>query len=132
MLTTCDIPTFNDYDSACQYVKFQVKKQGQKYYCSEEYKLLAPVLKQMYQESKTSLNDDRIEIALAAMESVDVNFGDYVEWHNVGFAFSVSVHTGKVINRNGAPYVKLDSPFNGKKSCRWHKGFLKPQASIKD
>lgn len=38
---------------------------------------------------------------------------------------TVEVITGIIINKKGIPFVRLDTPINGKKACKWHKGFIK-------
>lgn len=116
---------FTNYAEATQYIQNQVKNQGQKYYCTDEYKKLFSSLKQMAQDAKTKTKNQTVDLASQAMSEVKVSWGDRVEWHSVGAFMSVEIYTGVIVNRKGVPFVRLDASLNGKKSCKWHKGFLK-------
>jgi hypothetical protein len=120
---------FANYVQATQYIKNQVKDQGQKYYCTDEYKKLFSVMKRMAQEEKNKTQNQEsrqlLELAAQSMREVSVTWGDKVEWHNVGAFMTVTIVSGVIVNRKGIPFVQLDSPMNGKKSCKWHKGFMK-------
>ena len=120
---------FATYAEATQYIQGQVKTQGQKYYCTDEYKKLFPEVKQMAQEEKNKTQSQKsrqsLDLAAEAMLEVGVIWGDKVEWHNVGMFMTVEIVSGIIINKKGVPFIQLDTPVNGKKSCKWHKGFLK-------
>ena len=120
---------FATYAEATQYIQCQVKSQGQKYYCTDEYKKLFPEVKQMAQEEKNKTQSQKsrqsLDLAAEAMLEVGVIWGDKVEWHNAGMFMTVEIVSGTIIDKKGVPFVRLDTPVNGKKSCKWHKGFLK-------
>lgn len=120
---------FATYADATQYIQSQVKEQGQRYYCTDEYKKMFPAIKQMAQDEKNKTQNQGshqlLDLAAQSMQEVGVTWGDKVEWHNIGTFMNVTIMSGKIVNRKGIPFVQLDAPMNGKKSCKWHKGFMK-------
>jgi hypothetical protein len=109
------------------YVQSQVESQGQKYYCTDEYKELFPHIKRLLQEGKDQGLWRQSVVASQAMLEADLKWGDRVEWHNIGL-FSVEVCEGILINKKGIPWVRLDVPIDGEKTCKWHKGFTKSKS----
>lgn len=69
---------FTNYAEATQYIQCQVKSQGKKYYCTDEYKKLFPSLKQMAQDVKAKAKNQAVDLASQAMSEVNVNWGDKV------------------------------------------------------
>ena len=115
---------FNTYAEAYEYIQGQAKLHGQKYYASNEYKSIYPQLKSLHEVEHKATSKE----AQQAMKESGLNFGDRVFYDYVSSFLSVETYTGKVINKNGTPFVKLDkSTMNGNKTCRWHRGFKKAQ-----
>lgn len=61
-----------------------------------------------------------------ALREEGLKIGDYVECFALGFGgfFSDRI-TGKITKGKATIRVRFDSPFNGKKSCEWHRGWKK-------
>ena len=117
---------FGTYQEALDWINKTAKKYDSKnaFYASDEYKKVYPIL--------TILHDAETnkwaKVAAKAMKKVDVKFGDKVKYDFVSPMMRVEKYSGTVINKNGIPYVKLDSgqkSMTGKKTIRWHKGWKK-------
>ena len=121
------ILTATTHSELALHVQSQVEIQGQKYYCTDEYKELFPHIKRLRQEGKDQDLRQQSVVASQAMLEADLKWGDRVEWHNIGL-FSVDVYEGILVNKKGIPWVQLDTINNGKKTCKWHKGFTKSKS----
>lgn len=99
-----------------------------KFLTSDEYKNAYPEISDLYKQTKNKFSDD----ADKAMKEVGAKFGDSVEYSEANPFGEVFVYEGKIINRNGVPYVNLsEKTRDGKNSVRWHKGFKKVNVNVK-
>ena len=115
--------SFTTFDEAQAWIDAKAKEYGgkNKFLASEEYKEVNPVIQKLYAQ----MIDKYRAGAEQAMQEVGVTFGDRVRWDYVT-PFGVTEYTGKIVSRNGVPYVKFDEGLTtttGEKSARWHKGF---------
>jgi hypothetical protein len=65
---------------------------------------------------------------MSELKKSGLKIGDKVAYDFVSPYFNVEAYTGKIIERMGIPYVQLDNgqkTMSGKKSVRWHKGFVR-------
>ena len=117
---------FSDYSEALQWIKLKAKgfKSAKEFYASEEYKSAYPLIRKMYEVEQAAFAKKGME----ELQKAGLKIGDKVAYDFVSPFFNVEAYTGKIIERMGIPYVKLDSgqkTMSGKKSVRWHKGFVK-------
>ncbi len=117
---------FVDYSESLEWIEKSSKKYKTKndFFASDEYKFAYPLIKKMYEVEKIEYSKK----AMSELKKSKLQIGDSVRYDYVSPFFNVAVYTGKIVERNGVPYVKLDSgqtTMSGKKSVKWHKGFTK-------
>jgi tRNA nucleotidyltransferase/poly(A) polymerase len=121
--------SFKSYSEALKYVdKISKAYPGGKrcFQSSEEYAELYPIVKKLYEAEKRSADKKLLSEAKKAMKEAGINFGDRVETQLINiFGLPGSILEGRLISKKGLPYVKLDHPFQGKKTIFWHKGWRK-------
>jgi hypothetical protein len=117
---------FADYSEALQWVEKKAKnyKSMNDFYASEEYKSAYTLIKKMYEVEQSSF----AKKAMVELKKANLKIGDKVFYDFVSPYFDVVEYNGKIIEKNGIPYVQLDNgntTMSGKKQIRWHKGFSK-------
>lgn len=104
----------------------RIKEVGNRdeFLASDEYKAAYPDFAAAHKSQKSSKASETKRDASKAMKEAGVSFGDRVTWSAVSpFGFA-DVITGVLTEgSDGRPKVKLDEPFNGKKTAGWHKGW---------
>tara|TARA_Y100000034_G_scaffold132178_1_gene194544 strand:- start:242 stop:622 length:381 start_codon:yes stop_codon:yes gene_type:complete len=118
---------FADYSEALEWTEKKAKnyKSMNDFYSSKEYQSAYPLIRKMYEVERASF----VKKAKTELKKSKLKIGDNVIYDFVSPFFNVSKYSGKLIERNGIPYVKLDigqKTMSGKKSVRWHKGFVRP------
>ena len=118
--------TFADYSEALKWIhdRAQSYKSLNDFYTSNEYKSIYPLIKQMYDVEQSTFEKK----ALSELQKSGLKIGDRVTYDYVSSFFNVKSYTGVIVLRSGIPYVQLDAgqtTMSGKKSVRWHKGFIK-------
>jgi len=117
---------FADYSEALDWVELKAKnfKSLNEFYTSEEYKSAYPLIRKMYEVEQSNF----VKKAKTELKKAKLKISDKVMYDFVSPFFNVTQYTGTIVERNGIPYVKLDAgqkTMSGKKSVRWHKGFVK-------
>lgn len=117
---------FSDYSEALQWVEQKAKnfKSVNEFYESDEYKSAYPLIRKMYEAEQSTF----AKKGMTELKKAGLKIGDKVAYDFVSPYFNIEEYTGKIIERMGIPYVKLDvgqTTMSGKKSVRWHKGFVK-------
>lgn len=117
---------FADYSEALEWTEKKAKnyKSMNEFYTSDEYKSVYPLIRKMYNVEQASF----VKKAKTELKKANLKIGDSVIYDFVSPFFNVANYSGKIVERKGVPYVKLDAgqtTMSGKKSVRWHKGFTK-------
>lgn len=116
---------FADYSEALQWVELKAKefKSINEFYTSDEYKSAYPIIMKMYEVEQSAF----VEKGFNELKKAGLKIGDKVTYDFVSPYFTVETYSGTVIERAGVLYVQLDEgqkTMSGKKSVRWHKGFI--------
>ena len=121
---------FKTMQEAQDWIETESKKYPSKnaFYASSKYHKAYPLIKKLSDDQCKKKHALKVIEAEKAMKEAGVKFGDSVFYDYVCI-FNVITYEGKIINRKGIPYVKFDNnmTINGKKSIRWHKGFMKKE-----
>lgn len=117
---------FADYSEVLQWVEQKAKnfKSVNAFYASDEYKSAYPLIRKMYEVEQAAF----AKKGMNALKKAGLNIGDKVAYDYVSPYFYVEKYTGIIIEKMGIPYVQLDAgqkTMTGKKSVRWHKGFVR-------
>lgn len=117
---------FADYSEALQWVEQKAKnfKSVNEFYVSDEYKSAYPLIRKMYEVEQAAF----AKKGMTELKKSGLKIGDKVAYDFVSPYFNVEAYTGKIVEKMGIPYVQLDSgqkTMSGKKSVRWHKGFVR-------
>jgi len=117
---------FADYSEALEWSEKKAKnyKSMNDFYTSDEYKSAYPLIRKMYEVEQTNF----AKKAKSELKKSGLKISDKVVYYFVSPFFNVTNYSGNIIERNEIPYVKLDlgqKTMSGKKSVRWHKGFVK-------
>jgi len=117
---------FADYSEALEWSEKKAKnyKSMNDFYTSDEYKSAYPLIRKMYEVEQTNFEKK----AKSELKKSGLKISDKVVYDFVSPFFNVLNYSGTIIERNGIPYVKYDlgqKTMSGKKSVRWHKGFVK-------
>jgi hypothetical protein len=117
---------FADYSEALQWVKLKAKsfKSINEFYASDEYKAAYPLIRKMYEVEQSAFAKKGMD----ELKKAGLKIGDKVAYDFVSPYFNVEAYTGKIVDKMGIPYVQLDAgqkTMSGKKSVRWHKGFVR-------
>lgn len=117
------ISTLTNYSQALEWINTKAKEYGSKnaFFSSSEYKIAYPKIKKLQKQAQTDFS----EYAKSELKKSGLKIGDKVRYGYVGLFFNATEYSGVLIERNSIPYVKLDETIKGKKSIRWHKGFIK-------
>jgi hypothetical protein len=78
-------------------------------------------------QRKQELAQRHAQLAAAgqqAMAEVGAKVGQRVSYSVLGWAMVAETYTGTITLRRGIPYVRLDTPANGRRYVRWHKGWI--------
>lgn len=119
-------PSFVDYEEAQAWLQQKTKEHGnlKRFTSTQEYRDVHPEIDRLYKEMKQTSSEKRIK----QMNEYGIQFGDRVNYSylNLFDASGTTVLSGTVFNKNGIPYVRLDSPtMDGRKEVRWIGNFEK-------
>jgi hypothetical protein len=116
-----DDPVFLSYDDARAWIDQKIKEQGKnQFLSSDEYKRVAPYIRDLHKKARGEWAAGRE----SDMRKRGLDYGDRVHLSLVSpFGFA-DVLEGEIVKRGGAPYVRLDEPFQGRREVRWHRGWL--------
>jgi len=111
------------YSEMTEWVNKRSQEYGgkNKFLTSDEYRNAYPYLMELYKAEKQKTAG----VAAKAMAEVGAKEGDQVFYDYVN-PFGVEKYSGRIVLRDGIPYVKLDEgqqTLKGSKSVRWHKGW---------
>lgn len=109
-----NIPTFNTYQDAIDYVASKKKTYGQDYLTTDEYKELYPIIKKLYDIEKSKFVNKKQH----DLNNIGAKVGDkiLISWQTA-FGGSDQIE-GTLIMRSGIPYVKLPHKMPVSKSGR--------------
>lgn len=115
---------FTSYEDANKWIEEEAKKYGSKneFYSTSQYKEAYPLIKELWNLE----NNKFISMIQEAMKESGVNFGDEVFYDNINPFGYIEEYSGRIINRNGIPMVKLHNgqqTISGSTVVRWHKGW---------
>jgi hypothetical protein len=106
------IQDFKTYSDALDYVKRQVKTQGQGYYATDEYKNLYPLLKSLRDVEVNKFKSKKEK----ELENLNLKPGDKIQISWATMWGGLETVEGTLFMRAGIPYVKLPHklPVNSK------------------
>jgi ribosomal protein S18 acetylase RimI-like enzyme len=117
---------FGSIDEANDWIDAKSKEYGNKnkFLASDEYKKVYPKIQELHKQGKSKYQ----EKAKQALEEKKQKEGDEVEYSAASPFGDVFVYEGKIVLKDGIPYVNLNKKtVDGKKQVKWHKGFTKIQ-----
>lgn len=117
---------FTSYQDGMFWIENESQKYSSKnhFYSSKEYKTAYPIIQKLYKEEKESFGKK----GYAIMTNLGLNVGDEVFYDYVSPYGYIENYKGKIIDRQGIPYVELNigqQTISGKKTLIWNKGWRK-------
>jgi hypothetical protein len=92
---------------------------------SEEYRMAYPHISLIYSREKEKYIGDLAKAGKKALNEANLKPGDRVTYDTIGSFFNVAHISGKIVMKNGVPYVHLDEKMQNKRTVRWHKGWIR-------
>jgi len=114
-------PTFLDYDQARAWMEQKAKEHGglKAFSATSEYKQVYPEIEAIYKK-------ETLAASTKALQKAGLEYGEEVTYSQLNLLLGgVITAKGKLVERRGKPYVKLDPPVLGRKEVRWHSGFVR-------